>query len=149
MMNEELIEELTKSYWMEIETTISYIAASTNLVGVQAEPIKQSLAADVLEEIQHAQILAKRIHIIGGVIPGSMSFSAGQLTMQPTEESTDVVSVIKGVIDTEVAAINQYKKIIKLCEDDPVTEDICVTLLADEEEHLRSFQGYLYEFENR
>ena len=148
-MNEELIEELTKSYWMEIETTISYIAASTNLVGIQAEPIKQSLAADVLEEIQHAQILAKRIHIIGGVIPGSMSFSAGQLTMQPTEESTDVVSVIKGVIDTEVAAINQYKKIIKLCEDDPVTEDICVTLLADEEEHLRSFQGYLYEFENR
>jgi len=149
MMNEELIKELTKSYWMEIETTMSYIAASTNLVGIQAEPIKQSLAADVLEEIQHAQILAKRIHIIGGVIPGSMSFSAGQLTMQPTEESTDVVSVIKGVIDTEVAAITQYKKIIKLCEDDPVTEDICVTLLADEEEHLRSFQGYLYEFENR
>ena len=148
-MNEELIKELTKSYWMEIETTMSYIAASTNLVGIQAEPIKQSLAADVLEEIQHAQILAKRIHIIGGVIPGSMSFSATQSTMQPTEESTDVVAVIKGVIDTEVAAITQYKKIIKLCGDDPVTEDICVTLLADEEEHLRSFQGYLYEFENR
>jgi len=149
MMNEVLIKEMTKSYWMEIETTMSYIAASTNLVGIQAEPIKQSLAADVLEEIQHAQILAKRIHIIGGVIPGSMSFSATQSTMQPTEESTDVVAVIKGVIDTEVAAITQYKKIIKLCGDDPVTEDICVTLLADEEEHLRSFQGYLYEFENR
>ena len=148
-MNEVLIKEMTKSYWMEIETTMSYIAASTNLVGIQAEPIKQSLAADVLEEIQHAQILAKRIHIIGGVIPGSMSFSATQSTMQPTEESTDVVAVIKGVIDTEVAAITQYKKIIKLCGDDPVTEDICVTLLADEEEHLRSFQGYLYEFENR
>ena len=148
-MNEVLIKEMTKSYWMEIETTMSYIAASTNLVGIQAEPIKQSLAADVMEEIQHAQTLAKRIHIIGGVIPGSMSFSATQSTMQPTEESTDVVAVIKGVIDTEVAAITQYKKIIKLCGDDPVTEDICVTLLADEEEHLRSFQGYLYEFENR
>ena len=148
-MNEVLIKEMTKSYWMEIETTMSYIAASTNLVGIQAEPIKQSLAADVMEEIQHAQILAKRIHIIGGVIPGSMSFSATQSTMQPTEESTDVVAVIKGVIDTEVAAITQYKKIIKLCGEDPVTEDICVTLLADEEEHLRSFQGYLYEFENR
>ena len=148
-MNEVLIKEMTKSYWMEIETTMRYIAASTNLVGIQAEPIKQSLAADVMEEIQHAQILAKRIHIIGGVIPGSMSFSATQSTMQPTEESTDVVAVIKGVIDTEVAAITQYKKIIKLCGDDPVTEDICVTLLADEEEHLRSFQGYLYEFENR
>ena len=148
-MNEVLIKEMTKSYWMEIETTMSYIAASTNLVGIQAEPIKQSLAADVMEEIQHAQILAKRIHIIGGVIPGSMSFSATQSTMQPTEESTDVVAVIKGVIDTEVAAITQYKKIIKLCGDDPVTEDICVTLLADEEEHLRSFQGYLYQFENR
>ena len=109
-MNEVLIKEMTKSYWMEIETTMSYIAASTNLVGIQAEPIKQSLAADVMEEIQHAQILAKRIHIIGGVIPGSMSFSATQSTMQPTEESTDVVAVINGVIDTEVAAITQYKK---------------------------------------
>jgi len=34
-----------------------------------------------------------------------------------------------------------------MCEDDPVTEDLCVRLLADEEEHLRLFQGYLLEYE--
>ena len=148
-MSQKIIEELIKSYWMEIETTMNYLSASTNLVGVQAEPIKQALAADVLEEIQHAQTLARRIHILGGSIPGSTEFSAVQKSIQPVSETTDVVSVIKGVIDNEEAAIAQYKKTIKLCEDDPVTEDVCVTLLADEEEHLRLFQGYLYEFENR
>ena len=39
-MSQQLIAELTRSYWMEIETTMNYLSASTNLVGVQAEPIK-------------------------------------------------------------------------------------------------------------
>ena len=146
-MNKELIAELTRAYWMELETVISFICASTNLVGARAEPIKQSLAADVVEETQHAQDLARRIHIIGGTIPGSMQFNPGQQSLQPGDDPTDVLSVICGVIEAEETAVAQYKKIIKMCDDDPVTEDLCVTLLADEEEHLRLFQGYLLEYE--
>ncbi|MDE0958460.1 MAG: ferritin-like domain-containing protein [Planctomycetota bacterium] len=146
-MNKELIAELTRAYWMELEAVINFISASTNLVGARAEPIKQSLAADVVEETQHAQALARRIHIIGGTIPGSMQFKPGQQSLQPSDDPTDVLSVIRGVIETEETAVAQYKKIIKMCDDDPVTEDICVTLLADEEEHLRLFQGYLLEYE--
>ncbi|MDE0961225.1 MAG: ferritin-like domain-containing protein [Planctomycetota bacterium] len=146
-MNKELIAELTRAYWMELETVISFICASTNLVGARAEPIKQSLAADVVEETQHAQDLARRIHIIGGTIPGSMQFNPGQQSLQPGDDPTDVLSVIRGVIEAEETAVAQYKKIIKMCDDDPVTEDLCVTLLADEEEHLRLFQGYLLEYE--
>lgn len=146
-MNQDLIAELTRAYWMELEAVINFIASSTNLVGARAEPIKQSLAADVLEETQHAQALARRIHIIGGTIPGSMQFRPGQKSLQPSDDPTDVLSVIRGVIETEETAVAQYKKIIQMCDDDPVTEDICVTLLADEEEHLRLFQGYLLEYE--
>ena len=146
-MNKELIAELTRAYWMELEAVINFICASTNLVGARAEPLKQSLAADVVEETQHAQNLARRIHIIGGTIPGSMQFKPGQESLQPSGDPTDVLSVIRGVIETEETAVAQYKKIIKMCDDDPVTEDLCVTLLADEEEHLRLFQGYLLEYE--
>ena len=146
-LNQELISELTRAYWMELETVINFISSSTNLVGAKADPIKQSLAADVLEETQHAQDLARRIHILGGTIPGSMDFAPQQRSLQPGDDPTDVLSIIRGVIETEETAVGHYKKIIKMCDDDPVTEDLCVRLLADEEEHLRLFQGYLMEYE--
>ncbi|HEX3072933.1 MAG TPA: ferritin-like domain-containing protein, partial [Ignavibacteriales bacterium] len=55
--------------------------------------------------------------------------------------------VIKGVIDAENEAVNQYKKIIKLCEgEDYVTQDIVITILGDEESHRTVFEGYLKEY---
>ena len=41
---ERVVELLAKAYWMEIETVMSYIAASVNLDGVRAQEVKQSLA---------------------------------------------------------------------------------------------------------
>ena len=145
-----IIKELKVAYWMEIETVMSYIANSINLDGVRAEEIKKSLAADVQEELGHAQTLARRIKTIGGEVPGSKDFSASQDELQPSSDHTDVVSVIKGVIAAEEAAIKQYNKLIKLCDgEDYVTQDLCIASLADEEDHRRDFVGYLTEYEKR
>lgn len=151
-MNEKqqaIVNELSVAYWMEVETVMNYIANSNNLDGVRAERIKASLLADVPEELNHAQTLAKRIKTIGGVVPGSLDFSAGQSGLQPPEKLTDVVSVIKGVIAAEDAAIAQYKKLIQLCDgEDFVTQDMCIQALGDEEEHRREFIGFLKEYED-
>ena len=145
---ETIINELSIAYWMEMETVMNYIANSTNLDGVRAEEIKSSLAADVAEELVHAQTIAKRIKTIGGRVPGSETFQARQASLQPPANSTDVGAVIKGVIAAEDAAIAQYKKIIKLCDGvDYVTQDMCITALGDEEEHRREFMGFLREYE--
>lgn len=145
---QKIIDELTVAYFMELETVMNYIANSTNLDGVRAEEIKKSLAADVTAELGHAQQLADRIKTIGGKIPGSQCFKAGQTTLQPPQDSTDVISVIKGVIEAEDKACAQYNKIIKLCDGfDYVTQDLCVTLLGDEEQHRREFRGFLMEYE--
>jgi len=142
-----IIEHLVKCYNAELETVMSYIANSTNLEGVRAERIKESLAADVAEELGHAQLLAKRIHTLGGIVPGSQSLSWSQDSLQPREDTTDVVSVIRGVIEAEEGAIAGYRALIKACADiDPVTEDLAITLLADEEEHRRTFIGFLKEY---
>jgi len=147
---EQIVEELKVAYWMEIETVTNYIANSVNLDGVRAEEIKKALQADVAEELVHAQNLARRIKTIGGRVPGSAQFSASQDALQPPEDSTDVISVIKGVIAAEDAAITQYTKLIKLCDGvDYVTQDLCIQSLADEEEHRRNFMGYLTEYEKR
>lgn len=149
-LKQSIIQELIRSYWMEMETTQNYLANSMNLVGVRAEEIKKSLAADVTGEFNHAQQLAARIHTLGGRVPGSKEFVATQQELQPSNDPTDVVSVIRGVISAENNAIDQYNKMIKMCDGvDYVTQDLCITLLADEEQHRREFMGFLTEYEKR
>jgi bacterioferritin len=144
---EEVIELLKEAYSMELETVVNYLANSTNLDGVRAEEIKKSLAADVTEEVLHAQLLAKRIKQIGGLVPGSASIDIGN-QIQPTDDTTNVVAVIEAVIAAEEAACNQYKKIVRATDgEDYVTQDLCIRLLADEEEHLVLFRGYLKEYD--
>ena len=144
--NQKTIDLLLESYSMELETVMNYLANSVNLDGVRAEEIKKSLAADVPGELAHAQQLANSIKQIGGQIPGSKSLTIGR-QIQPVTDTTDVVGVIKSVIAAEETACAQYKKIIKAVDgDDYVTQDLCIRLLADEEEHLVQFKGFLKEY---
>ena len=143
----EVIGMLTTAYSMEMETVLNYLANSVNLDGVRAEEIKKSLAADVTEEIGHAQQLGQRIKQLGGLVPGSAAVKLGQ-QIQPTSNTTDVVGVIKAVIDAEQKACAHYKEIIKATDgEDYVTQDLCIRLLADEEEHFVLFNGFLKEYE--
>jgi bacterioferritin len=145
---DELIELLKKAYWMEIETVMSYIANSINPDGVRAQEIVESLQEDIQEELGHAQQFANRIKELYGVVPGSLDFSAEQSYLQPPEHQTDIVHVIKGVIEAETGAIEHYNKIIEFTDGlDFVTQDMVITILHDEEGHRRLFEGYLREYE--
>ena len=144
---EETIEMLKTAYCMEIETVLNYLANSVNLDGVRAEEIKKSLAADITEEINHAQQLGQRIKQLGGLVPGSAAVTLGQ-QIQPSTDTTNVVGVIKAVINAEEAACDHYKTIIRATDgEDYVTQDLCIRLLTDEEEHRILFQGFLKEYE--
>ncbi|MGY8643427.1 MAG: ferritin-like domain-containing protein [Verrucomicrobiales bacterium] len=146
--NEEIIRELKVAYGMELETVQNYIAASINLDGVRSDVIKKALSTDIAEEMTHAQALASRIKTIGGTVPGSFDLERAQKSLQPLEDTTDIVAVIKGVIDAENGAIAQYNKIIKISDGiDYVTQDMAITLLSGEEEHRREFIGFLKEYE--
>jgi bacterioferritin len=144
---DQLIELLTKAYWMEIETVMSYLANSINPDGVRAQEIIESLQADVQEELGHAQQFGERIKELYGVVPGTLDFSAEQSYLQPPDEQTDIVHVIKGVIEAETGAIEHYNKIIEFCDDkDLVTQDMVIAILRDEEGHRRLFEGFLREY---
>jgi bacterioferritin len=145
---EELIELLKKAYWMEVETVMSYIANSVNPDGVRAQEIIESLQEDIQEELGHAQQFASRIKELYGVVPGSLDFSAEQSYLQPPEHQTDIVHVIKGVIEAETGAIEHYNRIIEFTDGlDFVTQDMVIQILHDEEGHRRLFEGYLREYE--
>ena len=145
---EEIIGLLEKAYWMEIETVMSYITNSVNPDGVRAQEIIESLNKDIQEELGHAQQFAQRIKELYGVVPGSVEFRAEQSYLQPPEQQTDIVHVIKGVIEAETGAIEHYNRIIEATDGiDWVTQDMVIDILRDEEGHRRLFEGYLRECE--
>jgi bacterioferritin len=144
---QEILALLTRAYWMEMETVMSYLANAANLDGIRADEIAGALDDDVTSELGHARQFASRIKELYGTPPGSMDFTAEQGYLQPGEP-TDVATVIKGVIEAEAGAIEHYTRIIETCDGvDWATQDMVIEILRDEEGHLRKFERYLSEFE--
>lgn len=145
-----ILEMLEKAYWMEVESVISYLAASINPDGVRAREITESLRDEVDDELGHARRFAERIKELYGVVPGSMEFTPEQSYLQPPANQTDIEPVIRGVIEAEAGAIAQYEALIAASEGiDPVTQDMAVEILHDEQRHRRLFVGFLREYERR
>ncbi len=145
---DEIIALLKTAYFMELETVINYVTNSINPDGVRAQEVKESLEEDIQEELSHAQQFAQRIKELYGMVPGSMEFKADQGFLQPPEEQVDVVHVIKGVIEAESGAIEHYTRIVEVTEGaDPVTQDMVIEILHDEQGHRRLFEGFLREYE--
>lgn len=136
-MADAVAELLPEAYIDEIETVVNYLANAVVLEGLRAEEIKERLDADVQEELGHARTLDERLDQLDRRPPASFEFEASQSALQPPEDPTDVVSVIEGVISAEEDAIETYRELISAARDadDPVSEDIAIQLLADEEAH--------------
>ena len=147
-VREQIVELLKLAYFAELETVINYVTNSTNPDGIRAQEIKRSLEEDIEEELGHARLFAKRIKELYGVVPSSTDFVAQQPFLAPADHQTDIVHVIRGVIAAETSAIELYNKLVDLTEDtDPVTNDMVIAILADEEGHRRLFEGFLREAE--
>ena len=145
---EAIVDLLKTAYFMELETVMNYVTNSINPDGVRAQEVKENIEEDIQEELTHAQQFAARIKELYGVVPGSLEFKASQDTLQPPDDQIDVVHVIKGVIDAEDGAIQHYTRIVEETEAvDPVTQDMVIDILHDEQGHRRLFEGFLREYE--
>lgn len=147
-MSDQVIDLLRKAYSDEMETVINYQTNALVLDGVRAEEIKESLQQDIQEELSHAEQLGQRLKQLGARPPASDEFVPRQESLQPPEDSTDVLAVINGVLDAEADAISTYASLIDAAKaaDDPVTEDLAVTILSDEEAHRTEFDGFKKEY---
>lgn len=148
--SDRVIELLRRAYSDEIETVMNYQTNAIVLDGVRAEEIKESLQQDVQEELGHAERIGQRLKQLGARPPSSADFTARQDTLQPPADSTDVLSVIRGVLDAEEGAIETYRSLVDASREanDPVTEDLAVTILADEEAHRTEFRGFEKEYQS-
>src|SRR4029453_11094747 len=146
--NHDITNELRKAYAMELETVQNYLANAIDLDGVRAEEIKKALFRDIEEELGPARKLGNRIKVLEGRVPGSLDLDRTQRFLQPPEDSTDVIAVIRGVIRAEEETVHLNKKIIKMGDPiDLVTQDLILEITAQEQAHRRQFIGFLYEYE--
>jgi bacterioferritin len=144
MKDAETIGLLARAYAAELETVQNYLANSVWLDGLGAREVSESLAEEMTEELGHARKLAQRLKQLGACPSGSLKLERSQKSLQPPLDSTDVLSVVQGVLDAENEAIACYQQIIKACESkDYVTQDLAIKLQADEEEHRCLFEGFL------
>lgn len=140
----EIVKFLKTAYFMELETVINYVTNSVNPDSIRAQEVKEALEQNIQGELDHARQVASRIKELYGVVPGSMEFKAEQQSLQPPEHLTDVVHVIRGVIDAETSAIELYTRITEETEGiDLVTQDMLIEILHDEQGHKRLFEGFL------
>lgn len=145
MTNEQVIQILQRAYNEEIETVMNYLTNSVVLEGVSAEEVKKSLRTDAKEEeLLHAERIGKRLKELDSRPPASFDFEAQQDALQPPDDPADVLSVIDGVIEYEEDAIETYRSLIDAAQeaDDPVTEDLAIDILGDEESHLTEFKSF-------
>ena len=127
---------------------MSYIANSINPDGVRAQEVIEHIQQDITEELGHAQQFGAADQGALRGRPGSMDFEAEQSYLQPPDHQTDIVHVIKGVIEAETGAIEHYERIIEFCDGlDLVTQDMVITIQRDEQQHRRLFEGFLREYE--
>jgi len=81
-------------------------------------------------------------------VPGSLDFEPEQSYLQPPSDQVDIVHVIQGVIEAEQGAIEHYSRIVQETDGvDPVTQDMVIQILHDEQGHKRLFEGFLREYE--
>lgn len=144
MKNNNIITLLTKAYAAELETVQNYLANSVWLDGLRAREVAEALANDIRDELSHAEKLANRLKQLGACPPGSLDLARDQKSLQPASDSTDLRHVIEGALAAERDAITTYLEIIEASDQvDPVTQDLAVTILADEEGHRTLFEGFL------
>lgn len=146
------MEQLREAYTHELEAVINYLTNSVVLEGILSEEVSNELLQDAqTDEIQHAVRLGNRIAILGGRPPYATEMNFERTSLEPPEDRTDYLKVVKGVIEAEKEAVQLYRKIAKLAaeNEDFVTENLVVEILGEEEEHLHEFEGYLEEAEKR
>lgn len=142
----DLVEELKKAYLDELESLNNYLSLGEYIEGLYGQGVvAEDLIKDVDEELNHAKRLSKRIAELDGKPPLSVEYEASQTVVSSVEDENDVKGVVESVIQLESDAIKQYKKIVEIAEEvnDPVTRNLAEDLLADEEEHLDEFEGFL------
>ena len=136
MSNDKLLEIMNRSIAGELQAIIQYMWQHVMAVGIASPEIREMFEDFAVEEMKHAETLAERLDLLGGVP-----------TVQPDPISVggDLKKMITDDLHAEKATIELYREAIEAATkaNDPVTRLLFERLLGDEEEHHKALADLL------
>lgn len=127
--NAQVIKRLNLALKGELTAINQYFLHSRMLEDWGITKMAKHEYKESIEEMQHADVLIKRILLLGGM-PNLQEL--GKLYI-----GEDVIEVLQGDLKLEIEGIKNYREGIKDCEEahDYVTRDLFIKILTDEEGH--------------
>ena len=134
--SEQLIAGLNQALSEELTALIQYLWHHIQGRGIESAAVGEIFKATSMTEMNHAYKLAERIDLLGG---------QPNMSMAPAKTGGDVRQMIRDDLAAEYGAIETYKRLIDLAddEDDDVTEQMLIGILKDEQEHANTWETVL------
>ncbi len=131
-----MVDVLNRSIARELQVSTQYMWHHVMAVGLPSPAIKEIFKKIAVEEMKHAEAFAERLDQLGGVPTTQPS---------PISRGGDLRAMIQADLKAEQEALDLYREGIKLSVelDDPVTRRLFEDILANEEEHFKTFQDML------
>jgi bacterioferritin len=150
---EEVIKDLYSTYADEWIAHFQYWVFAQSMRGVDADTLRQELLKQSMDELKHAEKIARRIIQLGYVPPSSLEeilkyTGCGQLSMP--KDMTDYESFIEEILKAERCAIVKYNELIKKYRfKDQITYEIFEELLEDEIDDEEIWESFLEQYKKR
>ncbi len=136
MADQRLLDIINKSIAGELQALVQYMWQHVMAVGLASPAVRDMFEDIAIEEMKHAERLAERLDLLGGVPTTSPD---------PIAVGGDLKQMVQNNIEAEDGAIALYREAIRLATElnDPVTRLMYEEILADEEEHQKTFRDLL------
>jgi bacterioferritin len=134
--SKELLQALNNALADEVAAVIQYMYHHIMGRGLASPAILDTFKSSSIDEMKHAEAIAERIDLLGGV---------PTIEISPIQVGGDLTKMIRDDLESEHRAIEMYRGYIKLAqkEDDPVTRRLLEEILETEEEHANTWETVL------
>jgi len=141
-----VIQELNRLRATEITSYLQYKQHAYMAVSLLSPGLKQDFQAHAEVEIQHADQLGERIQQLGGVPlynPAELGAKAAEEGVHPMQGATLYDMVVENLV-LERQQVAAYTALIReLGDNDLITRQILLQILADTEKHASELADYL------
>jgi bacterioferritin len=135
--NKKVIERLNKIIESEISGVVRYLHYALMVTGPNRIPIVKWFHDQANEAYAHASIIGEKITALGG-------HPSLRVANVPETKKHSVLELLKESLEFEAQALQMYKDVLPLCDDDIALEELIRDMVRKETEHIEEATKMLH-----
>lgn len=134
----EIVQELNRIFAEEVEAATRYLHLISAVRGMDRLLVERVLKQGFQETIQHAEVIARKIRVLGAVPRLDIKVSCPAEPMSGRE-------ALRQALTFEAAALEAYEDLLRRIEGDVPLEEFIRSQIAIESEHVAQLRELLAE----